>query len=89
MERQQKRNVPPSELKKKREKMKEMPKVKITGTASTKPRVSASMSKSQPKTIAKTTPKPKPKVTTKPKPMETTRVGGIFNVPKKPKKTVY
>jgi len=40
--------------------MKTFQKVKITGTASTKPRVSASMSKSQPKTTAKTTPKPKP-----------------------------
>jgi hypothetical protein len=40
--------------------MQAMPKVKITGTASTKPRVSASMSKSQPKTTAKTTPKAKP-----------------------------
>jgi hypothetical protein len=29
------------------------------------------------------------KAPAKPKPMETTRVGGIFNVPKKPKKTVY
>ena len=50
---QQMRKVPPSELKKKREKMKQMPKVKITGTASTKPRVSASMSKSQPATASK------------------------------------
>ena len=40
--------------------MQAMPKVKITGTASTKPRVSASMSKSQPKTTVK------PKVTKKP-----------------------
>ena len=45
---------------KKTEKMKQMPKVKITGTASTKPRVSASMSKAQPKTTVK------PKVTKKP-----------------------
>ena len=52
--------IPAAMLKKKTEKMKEMPKVKITGTASTKPRVSSSMSKSQPKTTAKTTPKPKP-----------------------------
>ena len=42
------------------QKINEMSKVKITGTASTKPRVSASMSKSQPKTTAKTTPKAKP-----------------------------
>ena len=40
--------------------MKAMPKTKITGTASTKPRVSASISKSQPKTTVK------PKVTKKP-----------------------
>jgi hypothetical protein len=37
--------------------------------------------------------KPKPntakKAPAKPKPMETTRVGGIFSVPKKPKKTIY
>ncbi len=37
--------------------MKAMPKTKITGTASTKPRVSASMSKSQPKTTGKSVPK--------------------------------
>jgi hypothetical protein len=54
------RKVPPSVAKKKTEKVKEMPKVKITGTASTKPRVSASMSKAQPKTTVK------PKVTKKP-----------------------
>jgi hypothetical protein len=52
--------IPAAMLKKKTEKMKQMPKVKITGTASTKPRVSSSMIKSQPKTTAKTTPKPKP-----------------------------
>lgn len=40
-------------LKKTTEKMKEMPKKKVTGTASTTPRVSASMSKAQPKTVAK------------------------------------
>ncbi len=50
---QQKRNVPPSELQKKREKIKQMPKVKITGTAATTPRVSASLSKAQPVTTAK------------------------------------
>jgi hypothetical protein len=37
---------------------------------------------------SKTTTKPKPKAA-KPTPMETTRVGGIFSVPKKPKKTIY
>ena len=35
------------------EKMKSMPQVKITGTASSKPRVSGSMISSQPKTVAK------------------------------------
>jgi len=40
-------------LKKTTEKIKEMPKKKVTGTASTTPRVSASMSKAQPKTVAK------------------------------------
>ena len=54
------KKIPAAMLKKKTEKIKEMPKVKITGTASTKPRVSSSMIKSQPKTTAKTTPKPKP-----------------------------
>jgi len=73
MERQQKRNVPPSVTKKKTDKVnekktvaamdptakarleqiKQMPKVKITGTASTTPRVSASLSKAQPVTTAK------------------------------------
>ena len=37
--------------------------------------------------------KPKPntakKAPAKPAPLETKRVGGIFNVPKKPKKTIY
>ena len=58
-EMQQMRKVPPSVAKKKTEKVKEMPKVKITGTASTKPRVSTSMIKSQPATTVKpkTTPK--------------------------------
>ena len=54
-EMQQMRKVPPSVAKKKTEKVKEMPKVKITGTASTKPRVSASMSKAQPATASKPT----------------------------------
>jgi hypothetical protein len=35
------------------EKMKSMPKVKITGTATSKPRISGSMIGSQPKTVAK------------------------------------
>jgi hypothetical protein len=47
------RSKQPSPAKKAAQKMKEMPKVKITGTASTTPRVSGSMIKSQPKTIAK------------------------------------
>ena len=38
---------------KKNEKMKQMPKTKITGTVSTTPRVSGSMISSQPKTVAK------------------------------------
>ena len=54
------KKVPASMLKKTTEKMKSEPKVKITGTASSKPQVSNSMIKSQPKTTAKTTPKPKP-----------------------------
>jgi hypothetical protein len=37
--------IPKSELKKSTERMKSMPKVKITGTASTPPRVSSSMSR--------------------------------------------
>jgi hypothetical protein len=47
------RRVPASMLKKKTEKMKQMPKVKITGTAATTPRVSSSMSKSQPSTVSR------------------------------------
>lgn len=43
-------------------------------------------SKKTTKPSDKTAPKPK---TVKPTPMETTRVGGIFSVPKKPKKTIY
>ena len=42
--------IPKSEAKKQTEKMKTTTKVKITGTASTPPRVSASMISSQPKT---------------------------------------
>ena len=48
-----KKQVPASMLKKSTEKMKSKPKVKITGTASSKPQVSGSMIKSQPKTTAK------------------------------------
>jgi hypothetical protein len=51
-----------SPAKKATEKMKSMPKVKITGTASTTPRVSGSMIKSQPKTTSKS---PSIKVTKK------------------------
>jgi hypothetical protein len=40
-------------LKKATENMKQTSKVKITGTAASKPRVSGSMSKAQPKTVAK------------------------------------
>lgn len=50
--------------------------------------------KKYPGLYKKTTAKPAAKVASKPKavkpaPMETTRVGGIFVIPKKPKKTVY
>lgn len=48
-----KKPVPASMLKKTTEKMKSTSKVKITGTASSKPQVSGSMSKSQPKTTTK------------------------------------
>ena len=48
--------APASMLKKSTEKMKSMPKVKITGTATSKPQVSGSMIKSQPKTTAKSKP---------------------------------
>jgi hypothetical protein len=51
-----KKPVPASMLKKTTEKMKSASKVKITGTASSKPQVSGSMSKSQPKTTAKSKP---------------------------------
>jgi hypothetical protein len=48
------KKVPASMLKKTTEKMKPATKVKITGTASSKPQISGSMIKSQPKTTAKT-----------------------------------
>ncbi len=47
------KRVPASASKKATEKIKSMPKVKITGSASSKPQVSGSMSKSQPKTATK------------------------------------
>jgi hypothetical protein len=50
---QMKKQVPASMLKKTTEKMKSNPKVKITGSASSKPQVSGSMSKSQPTTRSK------------------------------------
>ena len=50
------RRIPASVLKKTTEKVKQMPKIKITGSASTPPRVSSSMIKSQPRTTS--TPKP-------------------------------
>jgi hypothetical protein len=54
------KRVPKTQLDKAREQMKSKPKVKITGSASTPPRVSSSMIKSQPKTTTgKTTPMPK------------------------------
>ena len=48
-----KKQAPKSATNKATEKMKSTPKVKITGTASSKPQVSGSMSKSQPKTTTK------------------------------------
>lgn len=51
-----KKPVPASMSKKTTEKMKSTAKVKITGTATSKPQVSASMTKSQPKTTAKSKP---------------------------------
>jgi hypothetical protein len=67
------KRVPASASKKATEKMKSMPKVKITGSASSKPQVSGSMIKSQPKTatkpkapaISKSTKTSTPKTTTK------------------------
>ena len=41
------------------------------------------------KAAAKPMPKTVKKAPAKPTPMETKRVGGIFSVPKKPKKTIY
>jgi hypothetical protein len=72
-----KKPVPASALKKATEKMKSTPKVKITGSASSKPQVSGSMIKSQPKTttkpkapaVSKTTKTPTPKTTKKPEKM--------------------
>jgi hypothetical protein len=68
-----KKPVPASMLKKATEKAKQAAKVKITGSASSKPQVSNSMIKSQPKTttkpkapaVSKTTKTPMPKTTTK------------------------
>jgi len=62
------KKVPASMLKKATEKMKSMPKVKITGSASSKPQVSNSMIKSQPKTTAGRSPK---RPGSKPVPMPT------------------
>ena len=72
-----KKQVPASMLKKSTEKMKQTTKVKITGSAYSKPQVSGSMSKSQPKTttkpkapaVSKTTKTPTPKTTKKPEKM--------------------
>jgi hypothetical protein len=124
------KRVPTEELRKAREQMKAN-RVKITGTATTRARVSAAMSKSQPKPtkpkgsgISRTVsrapsgrannplprdpnaaPSPRrllPKgpnaapsekrllaKATKRAPLETKRIGGVFAVPKKPKKTIY
>ncbi len=49
----QMKRVPASQLKKSKEQMKSNSKVKITGTATTTPRVSASMIKAQPMTVSK------------------------------------
>jgi hypothetical protein len=51
--------VPRSEVKKQTEKMKPATKVKITGSASTPPRVSSSMTSSQPKTSSGSMPSDK------------------------------
>ena len=67
------KRAPAAITKKATEKMKSMPKVKITGSASSKPQVSNSMIKSQPKTatkpkapaVSKSTKTPTPKTTTK------------------------
>jgi len=50
------KRAPDSMLRKTNEKIKSTPKVKITGSASSKPQVSGSMIKSQPKTTAKSKP---------------------------------
>lgn len=57
------KRIPLSELKKANEKMKQRPAVKITGSASTTPRVSGSIISSRPKTTASTK-KPAVKITT-------------------------
>ena len=49
------KRVPKSEIKKKTEKITQAPRVKITGSASTPPRVSSSMINSQPKTSTSST----------------------------------
>ena len=58
------KRVPTDELKKRREQMKDN-RVKITGTAASRARVSAAMSKSQPKTATK----PRPRVSGMAKPL--------------------
>jgi hypothetical protein len=125
------KRIPASESRKATEQMRSARKVKITGTASSKPQVSGSMSKSQPKPtkpkgsgISRTVSrapsgrvnKPLPRdpnaapsprrllpkgpntapsekrllaKATKRAPLETKRIGGVFAVPKKPKKTIY
>lgn len=129
------KRVPTDELKKRREQMKDN-RVKITGTATSRARVSAAMSKSQPKTATRTRPsgmakpvplpsgpknparpkrgtpvplgtpsaKPTGRRNTMPRttkkaadrpqvakraPLQTKRIGGVFAVPVKPKKTIY
>jgi hypothetical protein len=58
------KRVPTDELKKRREQMKDN-RVKITGTATSRARVSAAMSKSQPKTATK----PRPRISGMAKPL--------------------
>lgn len=86
----QMKRVPATQLKKAKQQINANPKVKITGTATSTPRVSTSMIKAQPATVSKSKPvsASKPKIA-KRAPLETKRVGGIFSVPKKPKKTIY
>ena len=62
--------VPASMLKKTAEKAKQMPKVKITGSASTPPRISSSMIKSLPR-ITSTSKSEKPKILGSIKPIKT------------------